>query len=203
MATGDAAGSKGLKVYDDSLLGSDVDVALNQRGDDVAAVMTRASALEAAALNVPKFAVNRSTNGQNVPANAWTQMTAGAWGAPVKNVGGFTWSGGNLTVPRAGVYMINSSVQYASDDFYQAGVQVTLNSTKADANYVTKGEWWSTPQNAFNTNPTATALTLMQPLNAGDVLRFWTIHKNNNNNTRNTVGNSNGLRFQVQWVDQL
>jgi hypothetical protein len=203
MATGDAAGTAGLITYGNDLLVSDVDTALNQRGDDIAAVMGRTKTLEAQSISVPKFSVKRSSNGQNVPENAWTQMTAGTWATPVKTVGGFTWTGGVLTVPRAGIYQVNAVAHFYGDDFFAAGIQVTRNSATADAGVLAKAEWWQAPTNGSKANPSVQATDLAYALNAGDLLRVHVLQRNNNANTRNTGSGAFDLALQVVWTDSL
>lgn len=203
MATGDAAGAAGLVTYSDSLLVTDVDVALNQRGDEQAASMARIKTLEAQSIGVPKFSVKRSTTGQSIPENAWTQMTGGAWATPTKSVGGFTWSGGVLTVPRAGIYQVNAVAHFYNDDFYAVTTQVTRNSATADSGVVCKAEWWQAPTNASRVNPSVQATDLGFALNAGDLLRVFVLHRNNNGNTRNTGPGAHDLAFQLVWIDSL
>lgn len=203
MATGDAAAAAGLTTYGNDLLVSDVDTALNQRGDDIAADRGRLKTLEAQSIGVPKFSVKRSTNGLNIDENTWTQMTSGAWATPLKNVGGFTWTGGVLTVPRAGFYQINAVAHFYQDDFYATSIQVTRNSATADTGVVCKAEWWQAPTNASKVNPSVQATDLAYALNTGDLLRVWVLHRNNNANRRNTGPGAHDLAFQVVWIDSL
>lgn len=203
MAVGDAAGAAGLITYGNDLLVSAGPAALNQRGDDIAADRERLKTLETQSIGVPKFSVKRSTGGQNISENKWTQMTAGAWATPTKTVGGFTWSGGVLTVPRAGIYQVNVVAHFYADDFYAAGVQVTRNSATPDNGVVCKGEWWQAASNAVNVNPSVQATDLGFALNTGDLLRVFVLHRNNNGNTRNTGSGAHDLALQLVWIDSL
>ncbi|ROP64688.1 hypothetical protein EDF24_2427 [Curtobacterium sp. PhB130] len=205
MAVGDAAGAAGLKTYADSLLVTDMDVALNQRGDDIAADRTRLTALEKAAIKTPKFAVTRSTNGQNIAHATWTQLTAGAWASPTKNVGGFTWSGGVLTIPRAGVYQVLLHAMYRSNDFAKAEAEVTRNSTSVDTTATIAADAWGgdRPTTGYSINTAVNAQRLLVPLNAGDLLRCYTMQENVDSNTV-TLGHwAFDLTFDVVWVDEL
>jgi hypothetical protein len=203
MATGDAAAAAGLTTYGNDLLVSDVDTALNQRGDDTAAVIGRVKTLETQSISVPKFSVKRSTNGQSMPENTWTQMTAAAWATPVKSVGGFTWTGGVLTVPRAGIYSINAVAHFYNDDYFAAGIQVTRNSATADSGIVCKAEWWMSPVAGSRINPSVQTTDLAYALNAGDLLRVFVLNRNNNANPRNTGSGATDLALQVVWTDSL
>ncbi|MEN0103326.1 MAG: hypothetical protein AAGC90_10405 [Curtobacterium sp.] len=204
MAIGDAAGAKGLKVYSASDLVNLGYQQNNQRGDEIAAVMTRADKLEAQTISVPKFSVRRSTNGQNCAAEKWTQMTAGAWGSPKKSVGGFTWSGGVLTVPRAGVYMVHADAHFYSDDFVTAAAQITRNTTSLDTtNTVAKGEASQYSEPGETTNPSVSAIGFLVPLNAGDQLRVFLLQRNRGGQTRNTGSHEYDLQFEVLWMDNL
>jgi hypothetical protein len=204
VAVGDAAGAKGLKTYDDTLLVKDIDTALNQRGDETAAVMTRADKLEAQTMNVPKFFVKRSSNGQNVKAETWTQLTAGAWGKPTKTVGAFTWAGGALTVPKAGIYDIRGHVMFRNNDFRTVSLNITRNSTTPDSAASIAGN-----ETTVESPDTGTKLQLgvtaaeFAPLNAGDVLRFYVLQRSRGAEQVNVGDRTFDLTFNVLWVDSL
>jgi len=136
-------------------------------------------------------------------ARGSTQMTSGAWASPVKSVGGFTWSGGVLTVPRAGIYQINAVAHFYADDFHATSIQVTRNSAVADAGVVAKAEWWQAPTNGTPVNPSVQATDLAYALNTGDLLRVFVLHRNVNGNRRNTGGGAHDLALQVVWTDSL
>jgi hypothetical protein len=204
MAVGDAAGAKGLKTYDDSLLVKDLDTALNQRGDETAALMTRADKLEAQTMNVPKFFVKRSSNGQNIAAEAWRLLASGAWGSPVKSVGGFTWSAGVLTVPRAGVYDVRGHVMFRNDDYRTVALNITRNSTTPDSAATVAGNETTvespTIDSSLQLGVTAAEFV---PLNAGDKLRFYVLQRNRGAETQNIGDRTFDLTFNVLWVDGL
>lgn len=207
MAVGDAAGAKGLKTYSDATLINDVDVALNQRGDDIAAVMTRADALEKATIKVPKFSVAKSTNGQNLAFDTAAVFTAGAWGSPVKTVGGFTWSGGVLTVPRAGVYSVLATMKVAANDYYAIYVMVTKNTTTTDSAFaVARGVVYPgdrSSNNSSNVAPSVTASRMLVSLNAGDTLRVVGYQRNYGGQTVGLDDGATSLTFEVMWQDEL
>lgn len=205
MAVGDAAGAAGLVTYGDDLLVTDIDVAVNQRGDELAAALTRIKTLEAAAINKPMFSVVRSTNGQSVGDSTWSQMVAGAWATPVKNVGGFTWSAGVLTVPRAGVYGVVGTAHFYSDDYTALEVQITKNTTSVDTTNTVSKAAWSAPTKSGETgvNPSVTTVRLFVPFNAGDTLRFWVLQRNVNGQTWNTGPRPYDLTWDVEWKDSL
>jgi hypothetical protein len=204
MAVGDAAGAAGLTVYSDSLLVNDVDTALNQRGDDIAADRARLTTLESVAVATPKFFVKRSSGGQNVPANAWLQLTAGAWGTPTKNVGGFTWANGNLTVPRAGVYQVSGHVMFRSNDYGSIGLMVTRNSTVTDySTTVMHNEWGGQAPDVGSNINTGTNASEYVSLNAGDVLRFYALQRNRGATTVQVGKYTPDCTWNVVWIDNL
>lgn len=204
MAVGDAAGAKGLTTYDDSLLVNDIDKALNQRGDDIAKVMTRADALEKQSIGVPKFFVKRSSNGQNIAAEAWRLLASGAWGSPFKNVGGFTWSAGVLTVPRAGVYDVRGHVMFRNDDYRTVALNITRNSTTPDSAASIAGNETTVETPAFDSSlQLGVTAAEFVALNAGDKLRFYVLQRNRGGETQNIGDRVFDLSFNVMWVDSL
>jgi|GEM_PF-3785982 len=204
MAVGDAAGAAGLKVYDDSLLVTDLDTGLNQRGDDIAAVMGRTTAIEKITKGTPKFMVARSAGGLMVHAEApWVQATAAAWGAPLKNVGGFQWSGGALTIPRAGIYQVQGHVMFRQNDYRTSAIQITRNSTATDttatitANEITA----AIPEVGANLSLGVTAARYVS-LNANDVLRLFVLQRNRGGQSANVGIFNFDLTWDVVWVDE-
>lgn len=204
MAVGDAAGAAGLKTYSDSLLVTDIDVALNQRGDDIAADRTRLKTLEAQTIGVPLFVVKRSSNGQQIAAEAWRQLTAGAWGSPVKNVGGFGWSGGVLTVPKAGVYDVRGHVMFRNDDYRTAALNITRNSTTPDSAASVVGNETTVESPEFDSSlQLGVSASTFVPMNAGDLLRFYVLQRNRGGGTLNIGDRPFDLTFDVMWVREL
>lgn len=207
MAVGDAAGAAGLKTYSDSLLVTDVDVALNQRGDEIAAVMGRATTLEKATLKTPKFSVAKSTNGQSLAFDTAAVFTAGAWATPIKTVGGFTWSGGVLTVPRAGVYSILAQMKPYANDYYAIYVKVTRNTTDPNAaNPVALGVVYPGDRASNNSSlvsPSVAAQRNLVSLNAGDALRVVGYQRNYGGQSVALDDGATSLTFEVEWQDEL
>jgi len=203
MATGDAAGAAGLKVYDDTLLVTDIDTALNQRGDDIAAVMNRTTALEKVAKGTPKFIVNRSANGQMVPGNQWTQFTAGAWAPPTKSVGGFQWSGGTLRIPRPGIYELEAHAMFRDNDYASAGVQITRNTTDYDTTGTVAANETSipAPDSGAGVHLGVTASRHVS-LNANDVLRVFGMQRSRGQEAVNVGRFIFDLTFSAIWVDE-
>lgn len=204
MAIGDAAGAKGLKVYSASDLVNLGYQQNNQRGDEIAAVMTRADKLEAQSIGVPKFMVKRSSNGQNIPAESWTLLAGGAWGTPVKTVGGFTWSSGILTVPRAGVYDVRGHVMFRNDDYRTVALNITRNSTTPDSAASIAGNE-TTVQSPDINSSLQLGVTAAEyvPLNANDKLRFYVLQRNRGAETQNIGNRTFDLSFNAVWVDSL
>lgn len=159
-------------------------------------------ALETQSIGVPKFAATRSTNGQTMVSGNWTAMGAGAWNSKTKNVGGFVWDGGTLTVPRAGYYMVAATMHCYVNDFVTVAVQVNKNSATADQSVVAKAEW-SAPNVDSDVSPSATAVRLMVPLNAGDVLRVHGLQRNRGADTLNSGGSGYDLTLDVVWMDAI
>lgn len=204
MAVGDAAGAAGLKTYSDSLLVADIDVALNQTGDYIAADRTRLKALEAQAIGVPKFIVKKSSNGQSIVAESWRQLTAGAWASPVKSVGGFTWSGGVLTVPKAGIYDVRGHVMFRHNDYRTVALNITRNSTSPDSGASIAGnEITEQSPDVDSDNQVGVTAAELVPLNAGDQLRFYVLQRNRGSDTVNIGDRTFDLTFNVLWVDSL
>lgn len=208
MAVGDAAGAAGLKVYDDSLLVSDVDTALNQRGDDIAKVMTRTATVEKAILATPKFSVSRSAAGFTLAHTEARIFTGTAWATPSKRVGGFTWAGGVLTVPRAGMYMVQATMKLAAEDYYAQYIMVTRNSDdpeQVDA-AICRGVVYPGDRgfnNDANVAPSVTASRLCVALNANDKLRVVGYQRNYGGDSRPLDTGATALSFEALWVDEL
>lgn len=207
MAVGDLAGAAGLKVYDDSLLVADVDAALNQRGDDVAKVMTRTGVVEKAILSTPKFSVSRSAAGFTFNHDEARIITGTAWATPSKRVGGFTWSGGVLTVPRAGMYMIQATFKLSAEDYYAQYLMVTRNSDEpADvAAAVCRSVVYPGARgfnNDANVAPSVTASRLCVSLNANDKLRVVGYQRNYGGDSQILDTGATALSFEVLWVDE-
>ncbi|MCS5513991.1 hypothetical protein NY537_14705 [Curtobacterium flaccumfaciens pv. betae] len=180
----------------------DVDTGLNQRGDDIAAVMGRTDILESQT-NGPGFMVKRSSNGQSVPAESWTQLVSGAWATPFLN-DGFTWTGGSLTIPRAGIYDVRAHVMWRNDDFRTASINVTRNSTVADTQNTVAGNE-TTVESPSVDQELQLGVTAAEfvPLNAGDVLRVFTLQRNRGGTPQKMGNRSYDLTFNVLWVREL
>ncbi|WIA98025.1 hypothetical protein [Curtobacterium sp. MCBA15_004] len=203
MATGDAAGAAGLKVYDDTLLVADVDTALNQRGDDVAAVMGRTADLEKLTKGTPKFMVNRSSAGQVVGAEVWSQINATGWATPLKNVGGFGWSGGALTIPRAGIYEVQAHAMFRGNDYRTAAVQITRNTTQVDTDSsITANETTVDLPSVGAALHLGITASRYVSLNANDVIRVFVLQRNRNDDIVNVGQYAFDLTFDVVWVDE-
>jgi len=86
---------------------------------------------------VPKFSVARSSNGQSLQSDNPTFFTSAAWGIPELNKGGWTWSGGVLTVPKTGVYMVVATMKLVPTDSYRQYVGVTRNVSEASSSRAT------------------------------------------------------------------
>lgn len=202
MATGDAAAAKGLATYSDSLLVKDVDTALNQRGDDVAATMTRLDAVEAASIGTPKFAVRRSTFNQNVGHDTWSQIVGNSLASPILNMGFTSWGQAALTIKRSGVYQVAAHVQFYGLPFRTVGVQVVKNNLGVDSadGQIAKDEWGGPSTGNEARSATATGFEVVR-LVAGDVLRLWVLQRNNNNVTVEAGKWSGDLTMSVVWLN--
>ena len=204
MATGDAAGAAGLPVYTDSLLKRDIDTALNERGDAIAADRARLTKLEAQSISVPKFSVTKAGNSATLDSSVARVMPAAAFGS-VFTKGGMAWSNGVLTVPKAGVYSINAVMKLQPNDYYAGYVMVTRNSTQtAEAAAVARGVVYP-GQRASNNDPlvapTVSASRLAVKLNAGDTLRLVCYQRNYGANSVQLDSGDTSLLFEVQWTD--
>lgn len=207
MAVGDAAGAAGLKVYDDSLLVADIDTGLNQRGDDIAKVMTRTAVVEKALLATPKFSVSRSSSGFTFNHDEARVITGTAWATPAKRVGGFAWAGGVLTVPRAGMYMVQATMKLAPEDYYAQYVMVTRNNEDpADAGAAVCRAVVYPGARGFNNDgnvaPSVTASRLCVSLNANDKLRVVGYQRNYGGESQSVDSGATSLSFEVLWVDE-
>jgi hypothetical protein len=202
VAVGDAAGAKGLTTYSDTLLVKDIDTALNQRGDDVAATMTRLDRVELAAVGVPKFAVRRSTFSQAVGHDAWSQIIGGSLATPLINTGFTSWAQGALTVKRSGVYQIAAHVQFYGQPFRTVSVQVVKNALGVDssAGQIAKDEWGGSIDGGEGRSATATGFEVVR-LVAGDVLRLHVLQRNNNAATVEAGKWSGDLTLSAVWLD--
>ncbi|WIB68806.1 hypothetical protein DEI93_07190 [Curtobacterium sp. MCBD17_035] len=196
MAIGDAAAAAGLVVY-----GSDQDRSLgyqndNQRGDDVAAVMARTDALEAAALNPPLFSAYRGA-AQNVGSNTWSVIASDRFTVEV-NRGFASWANGGLVVSRAGVYEVSCHVEFLGDDYNQVGCQLTVNTSSPDTdNTLCKGEVMGSGSGSHNGGPTGFG---MRRLAVGDVVRMLVLQTNTNDNVWSYGPSKPDLGWTMRWV---
>ncbi|NRD25849.1 hypothetical protein [Frigoribacterium sp. VKM Ac-2836] len=197
MAVGDAAGAKGLATYTDSLLVKDVDNALNQRGDDTAATMTRLDTVEAAALGKPMFSVQRGTFDQNIVHNNWYQVVGNVFASPVINTGFTSWTTGALTIKRSGVYTVGAHVQYYGQGFTTVGVQLTKNGNGVDTTDMLCKDEWGGGGSAVPA-ATATAYNVVR-LVAGDVIRMWTLQRNANGSTVPVGKVAGDVTMSLMW----
>lgn len=104
MAIGDLARQLGLKVFastQDRRLGYEND---NQRGDEIALVMQRATALESQSFK-ELFIVNAAAD-KAIAGNAENPLVANDWAAPTRNVGYDGWAAGQLKILTPGDYLI-------------------------------------------------------------------------------------------------
>ncbi|WIB12469.1 hypothetical protein [Curtobacterium sp. MCPF17_052] len=167
--------------------------------------MDRTTKLKNQTIGVPKFVVRRSAGGQLIPANDWRLLTSGAFGTPIKNVG-FTWSGGVLTVPRAGIYDIRAHVMFRSNDYGTVGVQVTRNTTVADGSGTVLANEISPMAPAVGTSlHMGVSDAEFVSLNANDQLRVHVLQRNRSGDTVNIGSNDRpfDLTFACVWVDSL
>ncbi|QQD75107.1 hypothetical protein I8920_09520 [Curtobacterium sp. YC1] len=208
MAIGDAAAAAGLATWtstQDRRLGYQND---NQRGDELAAALARIKTLEGVSIGVPKFSVAKSTNGQTVQSGNPTFFTSAAWGSPVLNKGGWGWSGGVLTVPKTGVYMVVASMKLAPTDFYSQYVGVTRNvSNPANLTagaFIARGVVYPgdrASNQSSSVGPSITATRLLVALNQGDELRVAGYQTNYGANTVGVDEGATSLTFEVILQD--
>lgn len=189
MATGDAAGAKGLATYSDSLLVRDIDTALNQRGDDIAATMTRLDTVESA-VNQPIFSVKRGTPVANISANTWTLVTQ-AFAATAEISSGFTWDNvaGTLKVSKAGYYRIGANVFFANLG-QDVGLSVVRNSTDAGTGVITAN---------FAVDRSVAATGLIR-LAVNDVLRLYVIQRNNGGAVNQIATDPHNMTLTAEWL---
>lgn len=206
MATGDAAGAAGLPVYTDSLLKRDIDTALNERGDAIAADRTRLTKLEAQSISVPKFSVVKAGNSATLDSSVPRVLPAAAFGS-VFTKGGMQWSDGVLTVPKAGVYSINASMKLGPNDYYAAYIMVTRNTTQpSEGSAVARGVVYPGARASNNdplVSPTISASRLAVKLNAGDTLRLVAYQRNYGAQSVQLDTGDTSLLFEAQWTDNL
>jgi len=198
MAIGDLAGSKGLATYTDALLVADVDTGLNQRGDDIAATMTRLDKVEPYAIGVPKFSVQRGTNGQLVGSNVWSVIGTDAFATPVLNTEFTSWTQGALTVKKTGVYQVSAHVQFFAEPYSTVAVQLVKNGGTVDSQNTLAKDEWSGPGTG-SANPSATAYNLVR-LVAGDVVRLWVLQRGSRQAVNAGISTPD-LTMSLLWVD--
>jgi hypothetical protein len=112
MAVGDAAGAKGLVTYSDALLVKNVDDALNQRGDELAAAMGRVDTLEAARTSQMSGGVmRRSEVPVTIGSGSWNILdTATWWSVEQPAVGDVTFDG-SWVINADGLYDVSAALQ--------------------------------------------------------------------------------------------
>ena len=189
------------------MLTADVDVALNTKGDEIAANMLRTDKLEDAALNKPMFSVQRSSSDQNVPVDGWSLMNGNAWATPLINTGFNGWSGGVLTIARSGVYTIGGHVQFYGQAFATVGVQIVKNSypssntgdSRVDTtDGIAKDEWGG----GGGSVPAATATAYgVARLVAGDKIRMFVLQRNAANAASPAGRVPFDLTLSLMWED--
>jgi len=208
VAIGDAAAAAGLATYastQDRRLGYQND---NQRGDELAAALTRIKALEAQTIGVPKFSVAKSSAGQSLQAGNPTFFTSAAFASPVLNKGGWGWSGGVLTVPRTGVYTVVATMKLQPTDYYRQYCGITQNVSNPDS--LTAGAFVArsieypgdrASNQSSSVGPSSTATRLLVRLNQGDQLRMVGFQDNYGANTVGVDDGATSLTFEVLWQD--
>lgn len=190
MAVGDAAGAKGLATYNDTLLVKDIDTAFNQRGDDIAATMTRLDKVEAA-VNQPIFSVKRSTAAATLPHGVWYVASAAlATNAAIAE--GVAWKNteGTLTVSKAGIYRLAGSLFFA-DVPVDSGIEITQNSDQAGTSATVVGRL------APGRGVEATALVRLA---AGDVLRMLIFQRSSDGSAKTIGDRPYNLTLTAEWV---
>ncbi|PYY57778.1 hypothetical protein DEJ17_09770 [Curtobacterium sp. MCSS17_011] len=210
MAIGDAAAAAGLATYtstQDRRLGYQND---NQRGDELAAALARIKTLEAQTIGVPKFSVAKSSAGQSLQAGNPTFFTSAAFASPVLNKGGWTWSGGVLTVPRTGVYTVVTTMKLQATDYYRQYCGITQN--VSDPANLTAGAFITrsteypgdrASNQSSSVSPSSTAMRLAVQLNEGDKLRMAGFQDNYGANTVGVDDGATSLTFEVVWLDKV
>ncbi|ROS57196.1 hypothetical protein [Frigoribacterium sp. PhB118] len=189
MAVGDAAGAKGLATYSDSLLVKDIDTALNQRGDEIAATMTRLEKVEAA-VNQPILSVSRSTAQSTVQSGAWAMATV-SLATTAELASGITWNAdsGEAKVGKAGIYRVGGSVFYSTAPD-TAGIQITRNSTDSDTSATIAGNVQA---------GRGVSTTRLVRLAEGDVLRLF-VYQQSSNGARTIATAPYNLTLTAEWV---
>jgi hypothetical protein len=207
MAVGDKAAAAGLTTYSasqDRRLGYEND---NRNADYIAGLMDRLKALETQVIGTPVYSVAKSSNGQSLQHDTAAVFGAGAWGKSIKNVGGFTFSGGALTVPRSGIYGVQAVMKPAADDFYATFVAISRNnSNPTTPDMIARSVTYPGDQGSYNNpnvSPTNTASRLLVALNAGDVLRVVGYQRNFQGQTVGLDDGETSLTFEVQWKAEL
>lgn len=210
MAIGDAAAAAGLATYtstQDRRLGYEND---NRNADYIAADRARLAKLEAQTIGVPKFSVAKSSAGQTVQSDNPTFFTSAAFASPGLNKGGWTWSGGVLTVPRTGVYTVVATMKLAPTDYYRQYTGVTQN--VSDTANLTAGAFIAraiefpgdrASNQSNSVGPSLTATRLAVQLNAGDKLRMVGFQSNYGQNTVSLDDGATSLTFEVIWQDSV
>jgi hypothetical protein len=208
MAIGDKAAAAGLTTYSstqDRRLGYEND---NRNADYIAEDRARLTTLEGVAIGVPKFSVAKSSAGQSVQSGNPTFFTSAAFAAPVINKGGWTWSGGVLTVPKTGVYMVLASMKLAPTDYYSQYCGVTRN--VSDPTNLTAGAFIArgvvfpgdrASNQSSSVGPSVTASRLLVALNQGDQLRMVGWQTNYGANTVGVDDGATSLTFEVILQD--
>lgn len=208
MAVGDKAAAAGLTTYtstQDRRLGFEND---NRNADYIAEDRARLTTLEGVSIGVPKFSVARSSNGQSLQSDNPTFFTSAAWGSPELNKGGWGWSGGVLTVPKTGVYMVVATMKLAPTDYYRQYVGVTRNVSDPDnltaGAFITRGVVVPGDRSSNQSNsvgPSVTAFRLLVKLNQGDQLRTVGFQSNYGQNTVGVDEGATSLTFEVILQD--
>lgn len=129
---------------------------------------------------------------------------------PIINKGGWGWTGGALTVPKAGVYTVMASLKLEPTDYYNQYVGVMRN--VPDPDNLTAGAFIArsvvypgdrASNRSDSVGPSMTATRLLVALNAGDILRVAAFQSNYGQNTVNIDEGATSLTFEVIWSDTL
>lgn len=187
MANGDIASARGWTTYTSAQarsLGYDND---NYALDRAAEQANRLDNVDKA-INQPVFKAGRSTTRIPVSNQTWLVLGANAYATPVLNDGFTSWTGGQLTVAKAGVYRISVHASATQEQSTMA-VQVVRNTQTPDTNNTL------VKNDSKGAGVTATDLVRLV---AGDVLSAMIYMTSNVDKLLNT--NAYDLSLSLEWI---
>lgn len=139
MPNGDIAAQVGWQTYASSQSASlgydDVNYALDRAAEQYLALRDKVLP----AVNQPVFAARRGSAIYNLAGGSWTRITSSPYATPLINTGfGLNndaakgWSGGQLTIAKAGIYRVAGHIQFVDALYNRIGIEIVKNTSSSN-----------------------------------------------------------------------